>query len=184
VPAGESARRLAELACDPEAGESWAIVRSHVEQLPDEAGWDLRLVVRDAVGEALAERLAAHGCEVCDTLERTYFRIDQEACMAHLRPSADVRPVTELRSHASAAIEQVQESKRPVILTQHGLSAAVLLDVAVYEALIDEVALVCDVRTAEAQLDEAVAYIDADDPAAALPGFLDQASVDVLVQDA
>ena len=37
---------------------------------------------------------------------------------------------------------------------------------------------------ADEQVDEAVAYIAADDPAAALPGFLDQASVDVLVQDA
>ena len=73
--------------------------------------------------------------------------------MALLRPSADVRPVTEFRSHASAVIEQVQKTKRPVVLTQHGRSAAVLLDVEAYEALIDEVALIRDVRTAEAQLD-------------------------------
>ena len=47
----------------------------------------------------------------------------------------------------------MQKTKRPVILAQHGRSAAVLLDVDVYEALIDEVALIRDVRTAEAQLD-------------------------------
>jgi PHD/YefM family antitoxin component YafN of YafNO toxin-antitoxin module len=40
-----------------------------------------------------------------------------------------------------------------VILTQHGRSAAVLLDVGAYEALVDEVAVARDVRTAEAQLD-------------------------------
>jgi antitoxin YefM len=73
--------------------------------------------------------------------------------MALLRPSADVRPVTEFRSHTSAVIEQVQKTKRPVVLTQHGRSAAVLLDVEAYEALIDEVALLRDVRTAEEQLD-------------------------------
>jgi prevent-host-death family protein len=61
--------------------------------------------------------------------------------------------VTDFRSHTSAVIEQVQKTKRPVVLTQHGRSAAVLLDVEVYEALIDEVALLRDVRTAEAQLD-------------------------------
>jgi prevent-host-death family protein len=76
-----------------------------------------------------------------------------EAAMALLRPSADVRPVTEFRSHASAVIEQVQRTKRPVILTQHGRSAAVLLDVGVYEALLDEIAAIRDVHTAEAQLD-------------------------------
>jgi len=73
--------------------------------------------------------------------------------MALLRPSADVRPAPDFRSHTSPVIEQVQKTKRPVVLTHHGRSAAVLLDVEAYEALIDEVALLRDVRTAEAQLD-------------------------------
>jgi prevent-host-death family protein len=73
--------------------------------------------------------------------------------MALLRPSVDVRPVTEFRSHTSAVLEQVQRTKRPVILTQHGRSAAVLLSVDVYEDLVDEVAVIRDIRTAEAQLD-------------------------------
>jgi antitoxin YefM len=80
-------------------------------------------------------------------------RIVLEAVMALFRPSVDVRPVTEFRSHASEVLEQVQKTKRPVILTQHGRSAAVLLDVEVYEALMDEVAVVRDVQTAEGQLD-------------------------------
>jgi prevent-host-death family protein len=73
--------------------------------------------------------------------------------MALFRPSADVRPVTEFRAHASRVIEQVQTTKRPVILTQHGRSAAVLLDVEVYERLIDELAVVRELRIAESQLD-------------------------------
>jgi PHD/YefM family antitoxin component YafN of YafNO toxin-antitoxin module len=39
-----------------------------------------------------------------------------------------------------------------VILTQHGWSAAVLLDVEAYEGLLDELALLRDIRTAEAQI--------------------------------
>jgi prevent-host-death family protein len=50
-------------------------------------------------------------------------------------------------------LEQVQRTKRPVILTQYGRSAAVLLDVEAYEALVDEVAVIRDLRTAESQLD-------------------------------
>jgi len=73
--------------------------------------------------------------------------------MALLRPSVDVRPITEFRSHTSAVLAQLQRTKRPVILTQHGRSAAVLLDVAAYEALVDEVAVIRDVHTAEAQMD-------------------------------
>lgn len=58
--------------------------------------------------------------------------------MPRLQPSQDVRPVTEFRAHASAFLEQVRATKRAVILTQHGRSAAVLLDVAVYEELLGE----------------------------------------------
>lgn len=72
--------------------------------------------------------------------------------MPRLRPSADVRPVTEFRAHTSSVIEQVHATKRPVILTQHGRSTAVLLDVEVYESLIDEIELLRDLRVAEAQV--------------------------------
>ena len=58
--------------------------------------------------------------------------------MMPLRPSADVRPVTEFRARTSAVLAQVHETKRPVVLTHNGRSTAVLLDVEVYEALMDE----------------------------------------------
>lgn len=73
--------------------------------------------------------------------------------MPLFRPPVDVRPVTEFRAQTSEVLEQVQTTKRPVVLTQHGRSAAVLLDVGLYEALVDEVALLRDLATAEAQLD-------------------------------
>ncbi len=73
--------------------------------------------------------------------------------MPHFRPSVDVRPVTEFRAHTSAVLEQVHATKRPVVLTQHGRSAAVLLDVELYEQLVEEVALLRDLAVAEAQLD-------------------------------
>ena len=72
--------------------------------------------------------------------------------MATLRPSTDVRPVTEFRANTSAVIEQMHSTKRPVILTQHGRSAAVLLDPEVYEGLIDEIELLRDLATSEAQI--------------------------------
>ncbi len=72
--------------------------------------------------------------------------------MAQLRPSTDVRPVTEFRANASAVLDQVHATKRPVILTQHGRSAAVLMDVEVYEGLLDEVALLRAVRSGEQEM--------------------------------
>jgi prevent-host-death family protein len=73
--------------------------------------------------------------------------------MTLFRPSVDVRPVTEFRAHTSAVLEQIQSTKRPLVLTQHGRSAAVVLAVDVYEQLIDEVSLAREVRAAEAELD-------------------------------
>ena len=72
--------------------------------------------------------------------------------MPPLRPSTDVRPVTEFRANTSAVIEQMHSTMRPVILTQHGRSAAVLLDPQVYEGLIDEIELLRDLSISEAQI--------------------------------
>jgi prevent-host-death family protein len=69
-----------------------------------------------------------------------------------LKPSRDVQPVTEFRANAAQFIEQVRTTGEPVILTQHGQSAAVLLDVAAYEAMLDELELLRDVQGAERQV--------------------------------
>ena len=69
--------------------------------------------------------------------------------MPRLRPSQDVRPVTEFRANASAFLDQVHTTRRPVILTQRGRSAAVLLDVAVYEDLLDQLAVLQGLEEAE-----------------------------------
>ena len=72
--------------------------------------------------------------------------------MSSFRPSTDVRPVTEFRANTSAVIEQMHASKRPVVLTQHGRSAAILLDVEVYEGMVDEIELLRGLRLAEDQI--------------------------------
>jgi len=72
--------------------------------------------------------------------------------MSKLKPSRDIQPVTEFRANAAQFIEQVQATGQPVILTQHGRSAAVLLDVGSYEGMLDELALLRDVRKAEQQV--------------------------------
>ncbi len=63
--------------------------------------------------------------------------------------SPDVHPVTEFRAHASAFLDHVRTTKRALILTQHGRSAAVLLDMAVWEALLDELAALREARARE-----------------------------------
>jgi prevent-host-death family protein len=70
----------------------------------------------------------------------------------HPRPSRDIRPLSEFRANAASFVRQVQESGRPLVLTQHGRGAAVLMGIEEYERIIDLAELSEDIRTAEAQL--------------------------------
>jgi prevent-host-death family protein len=58
----------------------------------------------------------------------------------------DIHPAAELQSEAERLLRQVQETRRPVVLTREGKSAAVLVDVESYQALLDELALLRDVH--------------------------------------
>jgi antitoxin YefM len=69
--------------------------------------------------------------------------------LPRLLPSEDVRPVTEFRAHASAFLNQIRTTRRAVILTQHGRSAAVLLDIGVYEDLLGELSVLRDSRVSD-----------------------------------
>jgi prevent-host-death family protein len=69
------------------------------------------------------------------------------------RLDTDIKPVSEFRANAADLIEQVKNSGRPLVLTQRGHSAAVLLDVANYTQLVEELELLRDVRTAMQQIE-------------------------------
>ena len=71
--------------------------------------------------------------------------------MPTIHPS-DVRPLTEFRANIARYIDELKNRDRPLILTQHGHSAAVLLGVAQYEKLLKELELVRDVLAGEKEL--------------------------------
>ena len=45
------------------------------------------------------------------------------------------KPVTEVKRHATEIIAQLQTDRVPVMITEHGRSAAVLIDVETYDSL-------------------------------------------------
>ena len=73
--------------------------------------------------------------------------------MPKVKPSQDIQPLSTFRANAASLVQQVRETKRPLVLTQHGRSAAVVLDVEEYEAMVEEIELLRDVRQAEYELD-------------------------------
>jgi prevent-host-death family protein len=72
--------------------------------------------------------------------------------MPSLKPSQDVQPLSAFRANAAGFLDQVRATKRPLVLTQHGKSAAVVLDVDQYEALVEEIEVIRDIRQAKAEL--------------------------------
>lgn len=66
----------------------------------------------------------------------------------------DIKPLSEFRANAAAFIKHVQTTKRPLVITTHGKSAAVLLDVVEYETLVEKSEVLQDIHTAERQLEE------------------------------
>jgi antitoxin YefM len=69
-----------------------------------------------------------------------------------MKLSRDIRPLSEFRANAAAFVQQVRETRKPLVLTQHGKSAAVLLDVEEYERLIERLELLEDIAIAEEQI--------------------------------
>jgi len=65
----------------------------------------------------------------------------------------DVKPISEFRANAASLVQQVRRTKRPLVITQQGRGAAVLLDVSEYEKLLAQLELLQDVHTAESQID-------------------------------
>lgn len=73
--------------------------------------------------------------------------------MATLKPSQDVQPLSAFRANAAGFIEQIHATKRPLVITQHGRSSAVVLDVAEYEAMTEELELIRDIRIGLKQIE-------------------------------
>lgn len=72
--------------------------------------------------------------------------------MQPLKLDEDIRPLSEFRAGVAAFVRQVNETGRPLLLTQHGRGVAVVLDVREFEAMRERLALLEDINRAEAQL--------------------------------
>ena len=72
--------------------------------------------------------------------------------MKRIRVEHDVQPVSAFRANAAKLISQIQQHKRTLVLTQRGRSAAVVLDPAEYDRLIETIELLEDVHKANTQI--------------------------------
>ncbi|MDI6402443.1 type II toxin-antitoxin system Phd/YefM family antitoxin [Balneolaceae bacterium ANBcel3] len=75
----------------------------------------------------------------------------------------DIQPLSEFRKNAADFIGRLKREKRSIVLTQHGKSAAVLVDVSEYQQMIDKITLMEELMKADGQITrgEVIAHEDA-----------------------
>ena len=83
--------------------------------------------------------------------------------MKRIQLDKDIRPLSEFRANAAGFIKTLRQTKRPLVLTQRGHGAAVVLDLKEFERLLEDIEVLRDICAAERQLaaGEAVTHEDA-----------------------
>jgi len=74
--------------------------------------------------------------------------------MQRLKINQDIRPLSEFRAGIATFFKQVQETKRPLVITQHGKGVGVLLGVEQYEEMQETIELLQDIQKSVTQINE------------------------------
>ena len=72
--------------------------------------------------------------------------------MSRIHFNEDIQPLSSFRAGAASFIRQINETRRPIIITQRGKGVAVVIGVSEYEAMQEKIELLEEVQKAEAQL--------------------------------
>ena len=73
--------------------------------------------------------------------------------MKRSRVNEDIRPMSEVRTGIASFLKQIHETKRPLIITQHGKGVAVLIDAGEYEAMQERIELLQDIHASIGQIE-------------------------------
>ena len=72
--------------------------------------------------------------------------------MQQLRLDQDIRPLSEFRAGVAAFIKRVNDTRRPLVLTQHGRGVAVIVDIREFEAMREQLAILDDIHVSREQI--------------------------------
>lgn len=67
--------------------------------------------------------------------------------MGSINLEEDIRPLSEFRANTASLVKLVKKTGRPLVLTQHGKSTVVLLDVRQYQSMISSIELSESIRS-------------------------------------
>ena len=74
--------------------------------------------------------------------------------MLSINIKEDIQSLSSFRAGVSSYIQQVNDTKRPLVITQHGKGVAVLTDITEFEAMQTRLALLDEIYKAETQIKE------------------------------
>jgi len=80
------------------------------------------------------------------------LNVQRRIIMQRVKLDTDIRPLSDFRANVASIIDEIRNTKRPMIITQHGKSAAVMLDVTEYESLLDKVELLSEINISETDI--------------------------------
>jgi prevent-host-death family protein len=69
-----------------------------------------------------------------------------------------IEPLSAFRNKSADFVKRLKKDKQPIILTQHGKSAAVLMDVSEYERFITKMQMLEDLLEAKQQVEQGKTY--------------------------
>jgi len=72
--------------------------------------------------------------------------------------SNDIEPLSEFRKRSADFVNRLKQDRQPIILTQHGKSAVVLLEPREYERISKKVEMLEDLLEAKRQVDQGNTY--------------------------
>lgn len=78
----------------------------------------------------------------------------REMPIRRCRPSEDVVPFSECRNNLSAYIGRVQETHRPILITQNGRSASYIVNATDFDDLMDSIELAKDIEISRREIAE------------------------------
>lgn len=73
--------------------------------------------------------------------------------MPKFRVDEDIRPLSDFRAGIASFVKQINETHRPMVLTQRGRGVAVLIGVHEYQRMQERLELLEDIHRAEAQIE-------------------------------
>ena len=71
-----------------------------------------------------------------------------------MRYSTQIKPISYLKANAADVLDELQENRQPLIITQNGVAKAVMQDLATYEATQETMALLKILALGKQQIED------------------------------